>query len=94
MNKIFHRVMIAVWCLSCLIVASSYTGNLKAHLTTPTVSAKIDSVQAIVDSGLPVEVYVNSRNIPRLLETSPDANIQKIWKDKLFQKKNVDIDVG
>lgn len=39
------RLLLAVWILYCLVISASYSGNLKAYLTTPSYSKNIDSLQ-------------------------------------------------
>ena len=36
-----------VWLMYCLVMSSSYAGNLKAYLTTPAYSNPIDTLQQV-----------------------------------------------
>ena len=47
------RVCIAGWLLFGVVMATSYGGNLRAHVLRPDLSAPIDSLGKILDSGLP-----------------------------------------
>ena len=47
------RTVFAVWILYCVIIAASYSGALKAFLTLPVYQPPINTLQDVLDSGLP-----------------------------------------
>lgn len=49
------RFIIGTWLLVSFIIAASYSGALKSHLTRPNYSKNIDSWEAVLDSGIKIE---------------------------------------
>ncbi len=42
------RLVMGMWILYCLVMSSSYAGNLKAYLTTPAYSSPIDTLEQVM----------------------------------------------
>ena len=59
--------MFAIWILYSFLIAASYSGALKAFLTLPVYQPAINSLEDVLDSGLPwgmVSVtYVSTREL-------------------------------
>ena len=54
--KLFNdlsRFLIGIWLLTGLLVSAAFSGNLKGFLTNPGYYPKIDTLQKVLDSGLP-----------------------------------------
>ena len=47
------RCLIVFWIIYCLIMASSYGGNLKSTMTKPMFTKAIETVQDVLESDLP-----------------------------------------
>ena len=47
------RIVFALWILYSFLIAASYSGALKAFLTLPTYQPAIDTLDDVLDSGLP-----------------------------------------
>ena len=77
------RAVIAVWILYCLVIGSSYTGNLKAHLTTPTFTQPINSLAEVIESGLEWGMVMYGEEEERMMAQSTDPVISTIWKYKI-----------
>ena len=45
--------MFAIWILYSFLIAASYSGALKAFLTLPVYQPAIDTLEDVLDSGLP-----------------------------------------
>ena len=77
------RVIIGVWMLYCLLITSAYTGNLKAFLTNPGLTAPIDTLEDVVASGLPWGMVLYGEEEEELMASSPIGSITRlIWDDK------------
>ena len=49
----FLRILIASWLPTCFLLSAAYAGNLKGFLANPGMSPKVETVQQVLDSGLP-----------------------------------------
>lgn len=67
----------------CLVIASSYSGNLKAFLTTPKYTKSLRSLEEIVNSGLRWEMVDYANEDAAIMSTSTDPVIRTIWDDKV-----------
>ena len=78
----FFRIIIAVWILYCLVISSSYCGNLRAFLITPTLTEPINYLSDVVESGLPWGLILYGEEEERIMAQSTDPVISTIWKNK------------
>jgi len=76
------RWLIGAWILYCLILSSSYSGNLKAFLTTPGIGLPIDTLKDVLDSGLSWGMVLYGEEEEEMMAESPDPVIQRIWQEK------------
>ena len=77
------RFILGSWILFCLIIGSSYSGGLKAHLTTPTYTKPIESLKEIDESGYHVGIVLaGGEEEEIMMETSKDPYMMSIWKKK------------
>ena len=77
------RVVIAVWILYCLVIGSSYTGNLRAFLITPSFTDPINTLKEVVESGLEWGMVMYGEEEERMMAQSTDPVISAIWKYKV-----------
>ncbi|KAK8404109.1 hypothetical protein O3P69_000282 [Scylla paramamosain] len=70
------RLMVAVWVLSALVIASVYQGNITAMLTLPKIKGLIDTVTDLI----------NQNRLPWKLEHGGLKDILLNSKDKAMQK--------
>lgn len=49
-KKLFIRIVAGVWCLMCIILANSFSGQLTSFLTTPIYEPLVDSFEGIAES--------------------------------------------
>ena len=82
-NTLLFRVVIAVWILYCLVIGSSYTGNLRAFLITPTFTKPINTLKEVVESGLEWGMVMYGEEEERMMAQSKDPVISAIWKYKI-----------
>ena len=75
--------MTGFWVTLAFVITSGYSGNLKAFLTTPKMSEPIDTVEKLVESGLPWSMTLYGEAIEDELANSEDPVIQKFWKEKI-----------
>ena len=61
----------------------SYAGNLKAHLTKPVFGKPIDSLEAILESGLEIGVFDDGEEEQIMMSTSTDPVISQIWEKRV-----------
>ena len=66
-----------------MVIGSSYTGNLKAHLTTPTFTKPINTLKEVVESGLEWGMVMYGEEEERMMAQSKDPVISAIWKYKV-----------
>ena len=71
--------MLAAWVLFCMVMGASYTGNLKAYLTTPSFTEPIDSLEQIDASGYELEIIAGGEEEAVMMETSTDPLMMRIW---------------
>ena len=64
-------------------MSSSYSGNLKAHLTTPTFTKPINSLADVIESGLEWGMVMYGEEEERMMAESTDPVISTIWRDKI-----------
>lgn len=69
--------------LYCFLVASSYSGNLKSHLMTPTYTPPITDLKDTLESGLKWGMVLYGEDIEVMMAHSKDPVISKIWSDKI-----------
>ena len=72
--------MIASWLIYCFIISSAYAGNLKAFLTTKIVSKPINTLEEIINGGLPWKISIISHDDQLVLQETKNPTLQKIWK--------------
>ena len=79
--------MFAIWILYCVIIAASYSGALKAFLTLPVYQAPIDTLEDVLDSGLPWGMVLYGEEEEEMMASSPEGSvIRTIWDDKIVCK--------
>ena len=74
--------MIGVWIFYCLVVSSSYAGNLKAFLTNPSYTKPIGTLKEVVESGLPWGMVLYGEEEEVMMAESEDPVIRTIWEKK------------
>ena len=65
-----------------MIMGASYSGNLKAYLTTPVYTQPIDTLKKIVDSQMPIGMMLYGEEEEGLMAISEDPIIKHIWDNK------------
>ncbi len=80
------RWVIGVWFAYCLVMSSSYSGALKAYMTTPTFTAAINTLKGVLDSGLPWSMVLYGEEEEAMMAQSTDPIIKKIWDEKKVEQ--------
>ena len=75
--------MIFTWTIGSLIISQGYAGNLKAHLTKPSLTPPIDTLEKFARSGLPMAVNNDGEEENLAMEVSTDPTIRHIWDNKM-----------
>ena len=75
--------MIGVWVLYCLVASSSYAGNLKAFLTTPSFTKPINTLAEVLASGLPWGMVLYGEEEEEMMAQSEDPVVRRIWQEKI-----------
>ena len=75
--------MIGVWVLYCLVASSSYAGNLKAFLTTPSFTKSINTLAEVLASGLPWGMVLYGEEEEEMMAQSEDPVVRRIWQEKI-----------
>ncbi|CAB4069886.1 unnamed protein product [Lepeophtheirus salmonis] len=85
------------WFIFCLIITAGYSSKLKSFLTNPIYSKPINTIEDVLESGLPwgmvkYDELVRKPN-KKMMEKSNDSSIKKIWKNMEFLPFNALPDV-
>ena len=64
------------------MISSSYCGNLRAFLITPTLTEPINYLSEVVESGLPWGLILYGEEEERIMAQSKDPVISTIWENK------------
>ncbi|CAF2743233.1 unnamed protein product [Lepeophtheirus salmonis] len=81
------------WFIFCLIITAGYSSKLKSFLTNPIFSKSINTIEDVLESGLPWGMVNYDELEQQMIEKSNDSNIKKIWKDMEFLPFNALPDV-
>jgi hypothetical protein len=65
-------------------MGASYSGELKAYMTTPAYTSPIKTLSGVIESGLPWHMVLYGEEEEVLMSVSKDPVIKKIWNDKLI----------
>ncbi len=76
------RIVCGVWMWVALVALSSYSGNLKAFLMTPTIDKPVESLADLVKSNLKWNFVLYGEPSEKVLETSQDPVLKKFWQNK------------
>ncbi len=71
------------WFTFTLLMASAYSGNLRALLLRPIPGNTVDTVPDVVDSGMPWKVVDYGGWLEDVVANTKDPVVQKYWKDKV-----------
>ena len=82
LSILLFRITIAIWILYSLVITSSYMGNLRAFLITPTFTEPINTLAEVIESGLEWGLVLYGEEEEIQMAQSTDPVISKIWKDK------------
>ena len=76
------RCVIGGWILSALITAAAYGGTLRAFLLKPEFSSPINTLQEVVESGLPWNFVLYGDEFETLLAKQEDEVTRQFWDEK------------
>ncbi len=66
-----------------LVTTASYGGNLRAYLMNPEPRDPIDTLEEVVESGLPFNMAMYGESTERLLAESDDPVKRRFWREKV-----------
>ncbi|CAB4070113.1 unnamed protein product [Lepeophtheirus salmonis] len=72
------------WFNFCLISPAGYSTKLKSFLTNPIFSKSINTIEDVLESGLPWGMVNYDELEQHMMERINDSSIKKIWKDSSF----------
>nr|XP_040576005.1 ionotropic receptor 21a-like [Lepeophtheirus salmonis] len=81
------------WFIFCLIITAGYSSKLKSFLTNPIYSKPINTIEDVLESGLPWGMVKYDELEQKMMEKSNDSSIKKIWKNMEFLPFNALPDV-
>lgn len=73
------RWLIGMWWLAAFVMASAFTGHMKASLTMKTEGARLDSVADVVAKRHIVPVIIRGSTYVELFQKSTDRSQQELW---------------
>ena len=76
-------MVLSLWILGSLIVSSSYSGNLKAHLTKPNMAEHLDTLESILESDFPVAIIEDGEEENIRMKSSQDPVIKGLWDNRV-----------
>ena len=80
------RILFGVWILYCFVISASYSGSLKAFLTTPEYGSPIDTLRDVLESGLPWGMVLYGEEEEMMMANSPlGSDIRTIWDGKIIK---------
>ena len=86
------RIIFGIWILYCFIIAAAYSGSLKAFLALPVYEDAIDTLQDVIDSGLPWGMVLYGEEEEEMMASSPEGSvIRRIWDEKIVSFALVEI---
>ena len=72
--------------LYCFVISASYSGSLKAFLTTPEYGSPIDTLRDVLESGLPWGMVLYGEEEEMMMASSPlGSDIRTIWDGKIIK---------
>ena len=84
----FLRYLVECWLMSAFLLGVSYAGVLRAWLITPEYAKPINTIQDVVDSGLPWKVVLYGTTFERILDQTQVEPYVTFWKNKEATKFN------
>lgn len=82
----FIRALLASWLLFCLVISESYSGNLKAVLTTPGFTRSAESVGDIVGGGYRWQMVNYFDSFTEAMANSDEPDMKRLWEGMNFQE--------
>nr|XP_027209482.1 glutamate receptor 1-like [Penaeus vannamei] len=80
------RFIRGLWLLSALIIGSVYRSNLKAMLILPKLRLPFDSMEELVETGIPTYVYQDSMIHQAIMTAAPGTSLYKLRKQALVRR--------
>ncbi len=81
-ERLNSRVILSVWILYAFLLTAGYGGSLRAFFLRPEYRDPIDTMEDIVESGLPWKIVLYGVELDNYLETSQDPVVRKFWEGK------------
>ena len=75
-----------MWLIYCIVISSSYAGNLMAFMTTPSLTSPIDTLKQVLDSGLSWAMVLYGEEEEEMMQKSTDPVIKRIWDEKMVEE--------
>ena len=75
-----------MWLIYCIVISSSYAGNLMAFMTTPSLTSPIDTLKQVLDSGLSWAMVLYGEEEEEMMQKSADPVIKRIWDEKMVEE--------
>ena len=75
--------------MACLLFSAAYGAVLRSILMSPLVSERIETMQDVVDSGLPWDFVLYGEQIEIIMATSDDPLLKALWEGMNFVQYTV-----
>ena len=76
------RFLIGIWLLTGLLISAAFSGNLRGFLTNPGYYPKIDTLQKVLDSGLPFYWNENMGASNMLSKSHSNPTVNRALQEK------------
>jgi len=77
------RCLCGTWIMFSLVLSSSYSGILRSFFFNPSFTQPIDSLEDLVNGGIPWEMVEYGEGIEGFLANSDHPTLKKFWQNRL-----------